>query len=209
MAALTLDLRKHSGLTPADDIAPQTIIDCGNFSTVPSDPGTLISKGHAKFTFVREHYFGPLSSCPVLFFVFSPGEKLLTLSLLQDWLNTRNEKAETHVSHTAVRGGSWSTDSSCSLLFVNLQGVVIPIACKLPHLFFPVACLLMCLDWALWTANLFSNGILCLALLVQGFKGCLLDSCQVSGLPHDCVAYRTRLRDYLRAFAGVLIKWAD
>ena len=79
----------------------------------------------------------------------------------------------------------------------------------LPHLFFPVACLLMCLDWALWTANLFSNGILCLALLVQGFKGCLLDSCQVSGLPHDCVAYRTRLRDYLRAFAGVLIKWAD
>ena len=32
MAALTLDLRKHSGLTPADDMAPQTITDCGNFT---------------------------------------------------------------------------------------------------------------------------------------------------------------------------------
>ncbi len=29
---LTLDLRKHSGPTPADDMAPQTITDCGNFT---------------------------------------------------------------------------------------------------------------------------------------------------------------------------------
>ncbi len=45
--------------------------------------------------------------------------------------------------------------------------------------------------------------LLCLALLVQGVNGCLLDNCQVSSLPHDCVAYRTRLRDHLKAFAGV------
>ncbi len=32
MAVLTLDLRKHSGPTPADDMAPQTITDCGNFT---------------------------------------------------------------------------------------------------------------------------------------------------------------------------------
>ncbi len=31
-AVLTLDLRKHSGPTPADDMAPQTITDCGNFT---------------------------------------------------------------------------------------------------------------------------------------------------------------------------------
>ncbi len=30
-AVLTLDLRKHSGPTPADDMAPQTITDCGNW----------------------------------------------------------------------------------------------------------------------------------------------------------------------------------
>ncbi len=31
-AVLTLDLRKHSEPTPADDMAPQTITDCGNFT---------------------------------------------------------------------------------------------------------------------------------------------------------------------------------
>ncbi len=54
------------------------------------------------------------------------------------------------------------------------------------------------------TASLFCNDLLCLALLVQGVNGRLLDNCQVSSLPHDCVAYRTRLRDHLKAFAGVL-----
>ncbi|KAJ8350147.1 hypothetical protein SKAU_G00252770 [Synaphobranchus kaupii] len=32
MAALTVDFRKHSGPTPADDMAPQIITDCGNFT---------------------------------------------------------------------------------------------------------------------------------------------------------------------------------
>ncbi len=31
MAALTVDFRKHSGPTPADDMAAQIITDCGNF----------------------------------------------------------------------------------------------------------------------------------------------------------------------------------
>ncbi len=30
--ALTVDFRKHSGPTPADDMAAQTITDCGNFT---------------------------------------------------------------------------------------------------------------------------------------------------------------------------------
>ncbi len=71
---------------------------------------------------IREHNFGPLSSSPVLF-VFSPGETLLTLSVVQEWLDTRNATAETHVLHTSVRSGSWSTDSSCSPLFVNLPHI--------------------------------------------------------------------------------------
>ncbi len=130
-AVLTLNLRKHSGPTSADDMAPPnhhwlwklytgpqaTWFLC--LSSLPSDSGTLISKGNAKFTFIREHNFGPLSSSPVLF-VFSPGETLLTLSVVQEWLDTRNATAETHVLHTSVRSGSWSTDSSCSSLFVNL-----------------------------------------------------------------------------------------
>ncbi len=35
-------------------------------SSLPPDSGTLISKGNAKCTFIREHNFGPLSSSPVL-----------------------------------------------------------------------------------------------------------------------------------------------
>ncbi len=88
-----------------------------------------------------------------------------------------------------------------------LQGAVIPIACTLfsttsfpsPHLSINVLG-----HRALGTASLFCNDLLCLALLVQGVNGRLLDNCQVSSLPHDCVAYRTRLRDHLKAFAGVL-----
>ncbi len=129
-------------------------------SSLPPDSGTLISKGNAKFTFIREHNFGPLSSSPVLF-VFSPGETLLTLSVVQEWLDTRNATAETHVLHTSVRSGSWSTDSSCSPLFVNLPHILNGFVSQsspgcgypyclytffLPHLFLPFASLLMCLD---------------------------------------------------------------
>ncbi|MED6285844.1 hypothetical protein CHARACLAT_033360 [Characodon lateralis] len=88
-AAYTLDVRKHSGPTPADDMAPQTITDCGNFtldfilclSSLPPDSGTLISKGNAKFTFIREHNIGPLSSSPVLFVFSHAGKMLLMLPL--------------------------------------------------------------------------------------------------------------------------------
>ncbi len=60
----------------------------------------------------------------------------------------------------------------------------------------------MCLDTELCEQPA-SFDLLCFALLVQGVNGRLLDNCQVSSLPHDCVAYRTRLRDHLKAFAGV------
>ncbi len=220
---LTLDFRKHSGPTPADDMAPQTITDCGNFIQDLKQHGFCASPLFLQTLgpwFPKEmQNLLPLRSSPVLF-VFSPGETLLTLSVVQEWLDTRNATAETHVLHTSVRSGSWSTDSSCSPLFVNLphifervlfhnplQGAVIPIACTLfsttsfPSLRLSINVLG---HRALWTASLFCNDLLCLALLVQGVNGRLLDNCQVNSLPHDCVAYRTRLRDHLKAFAGVL-----
>ncbi len=104
--------------------------------------------------------FGPLSSSPVLF-VFSPGETLLTLSVVQEWLDTRNATAETHVLYTSVRSGSWSTDSSCQSTLCEfphiLNGFCFTILSRvqlslllvhffLPHLFLPFASLLMCLD---------------------------------------------------------------
>ncbi len=227
-AVLTLDLRKNSGPTPADDMAPQTITDCGKFTLDLKQRGFCASPLFLQtlgpwFPKEMQHLLSSenitLDHSPVLF-VFSPDEMLLTMSVVQEWLDTRNATAETHVLHTSVRSCSWSTDSSCSPLFVNLphifewvlfhnplQGAVIPIACTLfSTTSFPSRRLSINVlgHRALWTASLFCNDLLCLALLVQGVNGRLLDNCQVSSLPHDCVAYRTRLRDHLKAFAGVL-----
>ncbi len=95
MAALTVDFRKHSGPTPADDMAAQIITFCGNF--------TLDFKQHgfcASALFLQT--LGPwfpnemqnlLSSEKRtldhwVIFLHSPGKTLLTLSLVQKWLGS-------------------------------------------------------------------------------------------------------------------------
>ncbi len=229
-AVLTLDLRKHSGPTPADDMAPQTITDCGNFTLDLKQRGFCASPlflqtlgpwfpKEMQNLLSSENITLDHSAAVQSFLSLAQARRFWRCLLFKSGL-TRNATAETHVLHTSVRSGSWSTDSSCSPLFVNLphifewvlfhnplQGAVIPIACTLfsttsfPSLRLSINVLG---HRALWTASLFCNDLLCLALLVQGVNGRLLDNCQVSSLPHDCVAYRTRLRDHLKAFAGVL-----
>lgn len=117
-----------------------------------------------------------------------------------------------------LHGGSWSSDSNYSPLFVTLphifEGFCSTIHCRVactlfpttfsPSLHLPINVLG---HRALWRASLFSHDLLCLALLVHGVSGLLLDNCHVSSLPHDW--YRTRLRDHLKAFAGVLSSLAD
>ncbi len=56
-------------------------------STLPTDSGTLISKGNTKFTFIWKVDFGLLSNSPVLF-LLSPGKMLLTMFLFQKWLGS-------------------------------------------------------------------------------------------------------------------------
>ncbi len=226
-AVLTLDLRKHSGPTPADDMAPQTITDCGNFTLDLKQRGFCASplssrlwdpdfKGNAKFTFIREHYFGPLSSSPVLF-VFSQTRRFWRCLLFKSGLTWTLKPmscirlcvvvlealtpAAVHslwISPTFFNGFCFTILSRVrlSLLLVHFFSTT-----SFPSLRLSINVLG---HRALWTASLFCNDLLCLALLVQGVNGRLLDNCQVSSLPHDCVAYRTRLRDHLKAFAGVL-----
>ncbi len=64
----------------------------------------------------------------------------------------------------------------------------------------------------LWTASFFGNECLWLTLLVKGVNDCLLDNCQISSLPHDCVAQWTKLRDHFEGSANLcrcfeLISW--
>ncbi len=95
MAALTVDFRKHSGPTPADDMAAQIITDCGNFTLdfkqhgfcasplflqtlgpwFPNEMQNLLSSEKRTL----DHW---------VLFLHSPGKMLLTLSLVQKWLGS-------------------------------------------------------------------------------------------------------------------------
>ncbi len=230
-AVLTLDLRKHSGPTPADGMAPQTITDCGNFTLDLKQRGFCASPLFLQTLgpwFPKEmlNLLSPEnitldhSAAVQSFLSLAQARRFWCCLLFKSGLTQgmRQLKPMSCIRLCVVVLGS--TDSSCSPLFVNLphifewvlfhnplQGAVIPIACTLfsttsfPSLRLSINVLG---HGALWTASLFCNDLLCLALLVQGVNGRLLDNCQVSSLPHDCVAYRTRLRDHLKAFAGVL-----
>ncbi len=225
-AVLTLDLRKHSGPTPADDMAPQTITDCGNFTLDLKQRGFCASP-----LFLQT--LGPWFPKEMQNLLSSENITLDHSAAVQSFLSLAQARRFWRCllfKSGLTQGMRQLKPMSCirlcvvvlgpAALFVNLphifewvlfhnplQGAVIPIACTLfsttsfPSLRLSINVLG---HRALWTASLFCNDLLCLALLVQGVNGRLLDNCQVSSLPHDCVAYRTRLRDHLKAFAGVL-----
>ncbi len=230
-AVLTLDLRKHSGPTPADDMAPQTITDCGNF--------TLDLKQHgfcASPLFLQT--LGPWFPKEMQNLLSSENITLDHSAAVQSFLSFAQARRfwRCLLFKSGLTQGMWQLKPmSCIRLYVVVLEALTPAAVHslwisptflngfcftilsrvrlsllLVHFFsttsFPSLRLSINVlgHRALWTASLFCNDLLWLALLVQGVNGRLLDNCQVSSLPHDCVAYRTRLRDHLKAFAGVL-----
>ncbi len=81
-----MDFRKHSGQTPADDMAAQIITDCGNFTLDFKQHGFCASplflrlwdldfQIKCKIYFHLKEDFGPLSNSPVLL-LLSPGKTL-------------------------------------------------------------------------------------------------------------------------------------
>ncbi len=155
-AVLTLDLRKHSGPTPGRWHGTPNhhwLWETLHWTSSNVDSVPLLSSSRLRVPWLPKEMQNLLSSENITldhsaavqsFLSLAQAETLLTLSVVQEWLDTRNATAETHVLHTSVRSGSWSTDSSCSPLFVNLphifewvlfhnplQGAVIPIACTL------------------------------------------------------------------------------
>ncbi len=229
-AVLTLDLRKHSGPAPADDMAPQTITDCGNFTLDLKQRGFCASPLFLQTLgpwFPKEMQ-NVLSSENIALDHSAAVQSFLSLAQARRFWRSLLFKSGLTQGMRQLKPMScirlcvvvlealtpaavhslWISPTFCNVFFHNpLQGAVIPIACTLfsttsfPSLRLSINVLG---HRALWTASLFCNDLLCLALLVQGVNGRLLDNCQVSSLPHDCVAYRTRLRDHLKAFAGVL-----
>ncbi len=89
MAVLTVDFRKHSGPTPADEMAAQIITDCGNFTLDFKQHGFCASPLFLQTLgpFIWKEDFGPLCNSPVLL-LLSPGKILLTMFLFQKWLGS-------------------------------------------------------------------------------------------------------------------------
>ncbi len=174
-----------------------------SFSTLPPDSRTLVSKLNTKLALIWKEDFGPLGNSPVLL-LLSPGKTPLTLSVVQEWLNKRNTTTVAKFLDTSVCGGSWCLDPSLSPFLVKFTQILESILLDNPHkaavlsvgcasfsstLFPSTQRFVNILGYStLWTASFFGNECLWLTLLVKGVNDCLLDNCQISCLPHDCVA---------------------
>ncbi len=199
---MTLVFKQHNGPTPADNIAPQIITDCGNLTLdfkqlgLWASPPFLQTLGPwfpneiQNFALIWKEDFGPLGNSPVLL-LLSPGKTPLTTTVAK-------------FLDTSVSGGSWCLDPSLSPFLVKFTQILESILLDKPHkaavlsvgcasfsstLFPSTQLSVNMLGYStLWTASFFGNECLWLNLLVKGVNYCLLNNCQISSLPHDCVA---------------------
>ncbi len=204
MAALTLDLIKHNGPTPADDTPNHPWLQklhtglqaawilC--LSSLPPD-SDLDSKWKAKFTFIWNEYFGPLNNSPVIF-LLSSGKMLLTMFLFQKWLGSpfpEDVWAWWLLMHWLQLQfhSLWSSPKClnrlCLTVFSSLRSSLLLCTFFLPNFFLPVNFAFNMLWYSTpSTATPFSNDRLWLTLFVEGVNVRLLDHCQVSSVPHYC-----------------------
>ncbi len=196
-----LVFKKHKGPTPADDITPQITTDCGNLTLDFKQLGIWASP----------HFLQTLG-------LWFPNEIQNLLSsvkrTLDHWAIVQIFFSLAQVRHlwrqlakfldTSVCGGSWCLDPSLSPFLVKFTQILESILLDNPHkavvlsvgcasfsstLFPSTQLSVNMLGYStLWTASFFVNECLWLTLLVKGVNDCLLDNCQISSLPHDCVA---------------------
>ncbi len=159
-----------------------------SFSTLLPDSRTLVSKSNTKLALIWKDDFGPLDNSPILL-LLSPGKTPLTTTVVK-------------FLDTCVCGGS-CLDPSLSPFLVKFTQILESILLDNPHkdsilsvdcasfsstLFPSTQLSVNMLGYStLWTAIFFGNECLWLTLLVKGVNDCLLDNCQISSLPHDCV----------------------
>ncbi len=160
-----------------------------SFSTLPPDSRNLVSKWNTKLAHLKRGLWttGQQSSSSSL----SPGKTPLTTTVAK-------------FLDTSVCGGFWCLDPSLSPFLVKFTHIIESILLDNPHkaavlsvgcasfsstLFPSTQLSVNMLGYStLWTASFFGNECLRLTLLVKGVNDCLLDNCQISSLPHDCVA---------------------
>ncbi len=89
-----------------------------NFSTLPPDSRTLVSKWNTKLALIWKEDFGPLGNSPVI--LLSPGKTPLTTTVAK-------------VLDMSVCGGSWCLDPSLSLFLVKFTQILELILLENPH----------------------------------------------------------------------------
>ncbi len=158
-----------------------------SFSTLSPDSRTLVSKLNTKLALIWKEDFGPLGNSPVLL-LLSPGKTALTITVAK-FLDTSVCGALDALTPALVHS-LWSSPKSI-LLDNPHKSAVLSVGCaSFSSTLFPSTQLsVKMLGYStLWTASFFGNECLWLTLLVKGVNDCLLDNCQISSLPHDCVA---------------------
>ncbi len=199
-----LDFRKHSGPTPADDMATQIITDCENF--------TLDFKQHGFC--VSPHFLQTLGP-------WFPNERQNLLSsekrTLDHWATVQFFFSLAQVRcfwwcfcfrsglvalflKMSERGDSWcwlqlqftpcealSSNRLCLTVFSSLRSSLLLVHLFLFNFFLPVNFTSNMLWYSTpWAATSFSNDPLWLTLFVEGVNDRLVDHCQVSSVPHYC-----------------------
>ncbi len=154
MGAVTLVFKKHSGPTPADDIATQIITDCGNLTLDFKQLGLWASPPFLQT--LRPWFPNEIQNSSEkrtldhwvtvqFFFSLAPGKTPL-MTTVAKFLDM------------SVCGGSWYLDPSLSPFLVKFTQILDLILLDnphkaavlfLPHFFLPLNFLLTCLDTAL------------------------------------------------------------
>ncbi len=192
MAALTVDFRKHSGPTPADDTAAQIITDYGNF--------TLDFKPHRLCAFpLFLQTLGPwfpnemqnlLSSekrtldSPVIFLLFAQVRCFWRCFCFRSGLVALFLKMFRCPVHSL-----WSSPKCltrlCLTVFSSLRSSLFLVHIFLPNFFLPANFAFNMLWFSTpWTAIPFRNDPLWLTLFVEGVNDRLLG--HYSRVPHYC-----------------------
>ncbi len=164
---MTLVFKKHNGPTPADDIAPQIITDCGNLTLdfkqlgLWASPPFLQSLGpwfprflnqmfcyqddlNTKLALIWKEDFGPLDNSPVLL-LLSPGKMPLTT-----YMSVCGAlDALTPVSVHSLWSSPKFLNRFCLTILIKLRFSRLVVHLFLPHFFLPLNFLLTCLDTAL------------------------------------------------------------
>ncbi len=156
-----------------------------SLSTLPPDSRTLVSKWNTELALIWKEDFGPPGNSPVLL-LLSPGKTPLKTTVAK-FLDTSVCGALDALTPASVHS-LWSSPK-----FLNRFRLTILIRLRFSrlvvHLFPSTQLSVNMLGYStLWTASFFGNECLCLTLLVKGVNDCLLDNCQISSLPHDCVS---------------------